>query len=76
MATKTAKKPAAKKSTPTKKTPSVGEVVAYRLPSGNREVPAIVTAVGGAKTCLTVFEVTGPYVAHGVTHGAKAGCWH
>jgi hypothetical protein len=68
MATKAAKKPAAKKT-------SAGAIVTYALPSGDRDVPAIVTAVDGQKACLTVFDVTGPYVTHGVPHGNKDGCW-
>jgi hypothetical protein len=72
MARKTAAK---KKTSPTKKTARIRDIVTYRLPSGDREVPAIVTAVEGDKACLTVFDVTGSYVAHGVPHGNKDGFW-
>lgn len=76
MAAKAAKKPAAKKkASPTKKTARIRDIVTYALPSGDRDVPAIVTAVDGTEACLTVFDLTGPYVAHGVSQGSKAGCW-
>ncbi len=76
MSTKTTKKPAAKKpSAPAKKAARVKDIVTYCLPSGGGDVPAIVTAVDGNEACLTVFATVGPYVAHDVTHGTKAGCW-
>jgi hypothetical protein len=72
----TAKKTVAKKTARPSKTPSIGDIVTYCLPQGEREIPAIVTAVDKGQACLTVFETTGPYVTHDVKHGAKAGCWH
>lgn len=52
----------------------LGKVVTYKLPSGG-EVAAIVTEAG-VKATLTVFAVTGPYVAEGVPKGTKPGTWH
>ena len=60
---------------PTKdKGPKLGAVVTYKLSDGG-EVPALVTATG-SKLSLTVFALTGPYVAHDVPKGTKPGTWH